>query len=168
MSTLELMKQRYSCRKFLPTPVEQEKLELILEAGRVAPTATNRQAFHIWVFQTEDALQKVRATTTCHFDAPVILVVGAKTEDAWVREYDRKNFGDVDASIVATQIMLEIEEQGLGTTWVGWFDEGKLKEDFEELKDYSLIALFPIGYPDAKPSPKHEQRKSLEELVSYQ
>ena len=72
-------------------------------------------------------------------------------------------------SIVATQMMLEITELGLGTTWVGHFDEPLLKEEFPEMKDYELIAIFPVGYPaeDAKPAERHSIRRSVEEAVVY-
>ena len=97
---------------------------------------------------------------------PVIIVVGAKEESAWVRRYDRRNFADVDATIAATHMMLAVEELGLGTVWVGHFDVDSLKAAYPDMKDYDLIALFPIGYPadDVVPSSWHDIRKPDEEL----
>ena len=166
---LDLARARYSCRKFSDRPVEKEKLDKILEAAAAAPTAKNLQPWRVWVLQSEGAMEKARATTRCHFDAPAILAVGAYAPEAWVRPFDERNFGDVDASIVATQIMLEVQDLGLGTTWVGYFDAPKMKEAFPEMADYDLIALFPIGYPapDAVPAAMHDQRKPLSETVSY-
>ena len=119
MSFLDLAKKRYSCRKLSAQPVEEEKLQKILEAGNLAPTAVNKQPFHIWVLKSEEAMQKVSQTTSFIFGAPVAFVVGSKAESAFVRSFDKKNFADVDASIAATHMMLEIEALGLGTTWVG-------------------------------------------------
>ncbi|MBR1437548.1 MAG: nitroreductase family protein [Synergistaceae bacterium] len=169
MTFSELVKSRYSCRKFSAKAVDEEKLNKILEAGILAPTAKNVQPVKIWVIKSPDALSKIRTATPCHFNAPVILAVGGTTEGAFVRPSDGRNFEDVDACIVATHMMLAVEAEGLGTTWVGFFDEPKVKELFPEMKDYDLIALFPIGYPsdDAEPSERHFIRKSMAEMVSY-
>ena len=169
MTFSELVKSRYSCRKFSAKAVDEEKLNKILEAGILAPTAKNVQPVKIWVIKSPDALSKIRTATPCHFNAPVILAVGGTTEGAFVRPSDGRNFEDVDACIVATHMMLAVEAEGLGTTWVGFFDEPKVKELFPEMKDYDLIALFPSGYPsdDAEPSERHFIRKSMAEMVSY-
>ena len=167
MDFLELVKERYSCRKISNKEVEQEKIDKIVEAARLAPTAVNFQPFKIWVIKSADKVAKVSESTRYTFGAPIIFAVGAKKEEAWLREYDHKNFADIDASIVATHIMLEIQQLGLGTTWVGYFDEDKLKSLFPEMKEYSIVALFPTGYPadDAEPSPRHSQRKDVKDLV---
>ncbi|MBQ9488186.1 MAG: nitroreductase family protein, partial [Selenomonadaceae bacterium] len=70
--------------------------------------------------------------------------------------------------IVATHLMLAVQDEGLGTTWVGWFDAPKMQELFPEMKDYELIAVFPIGYPadDAKPSNRHEERRNISDAVT--
>ena len=168
MRFLQLAQERYSCRKFSDRPVEPDKLDRILEAARVAPTATNAQPYHIWVLQSPEALESIRACTSCHFNAQVLLLVGAKADGAWVREFDGRNFADVDASIVATQLMLAVQDEGLGTTWVGWFDAPKVKQLFPETESYDLVALFPIGHPapDAAPAPRHSQRRPLGEMVT--
>lgn len=74
----------------------------------------------------------------------------------------------MDAAIVATHIMLTIHNEGLGSTWVGHFDAPKLKEFFPEMADYDLIAIFPVGYPaeNGVPSPRHEVRKEMSEIVT--
>lgn len=99
----------------------------------------------------------------------MFFVVGAKRDAAWVRKFDNYNFAAVDTSIVATHMMLEITELGLGTTWIGHFDEPLLKTEFPEMKDYELIAIFPVGYPDkdAKPAERHNIRRTPEETVEY-
>ncbi len=171
MEFFTLAKERYSCRKFSDKPVEDEKLRKIIEAGRIAPTAKNAQPVKIWAIKSEDALAKVKASTPFQWmnNASAVLVVGGKSEGAFVRPSDNRNFEDVDASIVATHIMLAIHDLGLGSTWVGLFDVPKIKEFFPEMKDYDLVAIFPIGYPadDAEPTDRHSIRNGESEFVKY-
>ena len=168
MTFNELARKRYSCRKLATKPVEQEKLDAVIEAGILAPTAVNKQPFRSWVAKSPDALKAIHDVTPFTFGAGVFLIVGAKREEAWVRPADKANFADVDATIVATHMMLAIEDQGLATTWVGHFDAPKLQELIPELAGYDLVAIFPVGYADsaAKPSPLHAIRKSVSELVA--
>ena len=167
MDFLNLAHERYSCRRFSDTPIEQEKIDKIIEAAVAAPTAVNYQPFKIWIIQKAEDIEKVAQTTPYTFQAPMIFAVGGKVDEAWVRKYDEKNFVDVDASVVATHMMLEIHDLGLGTTWVGSFDEDKLKEYFPVMNGYNIVALFPTGYPaeNAHPSRLHTIRKDVETLV---
>ncbi len=169
MTFSELSVARYSMRKFSQQGVEPEKLQLVLEAGQSAPTAHNDQPQRIFVFQSPEALAKARGCTPCHFEAPVLLAIGADPQSAWVREKDQKNYGEVDAAIATTQMMLQAADLGLGTTWVGVFDQEALRAAFPELAGIELVALLPMGYPreDAKPARLHTMRKPLEELVTY-
>ncbi len=168
MSFLDLARERYSCRKFSDKPVEAEKLEKILQAAILAPTAKNAQPVKIWLIQTDAALEKLREAVKFHFDCKNIIVVGADPKaNPFVRPSDGKNFCEIDASIVATHIMLEIHDLGLASTWVGFLDEPKLKSLFPQMQAYEIVAVFPIGYPaeDAKPSERHTVRKPESELV---
>lgn len=169
MTFTELSMARYSVRKFSPQAVEQEKIDLVLQVAQNAPTAHNNQPQRVFVFQSPEALEKVRACTPCHFEAPVMFAIAADMEAAWVREYDGKNSGEVDASIVTTQMMLQAADLGLGTTWVGMFDPAVLKVAFPELGNLEVVALLPMGYPaeTAKPARLHTMRKPLVELVTY-
>lgn len=166
---LTLAHERYSCRRFSPIPVEQEKIDKILEAAMVSPTAVNYQPFKIWILQKPEDLEKVRQTTQYTFGAPMIFAVGGNASEAWVRKYDQKTFVDIDAAIVATHMMLEIQDLGLGTTWVGSFDEDKLKELFPALAGHNIVALFPTGYPaeNAHPSKLHTTFRDMDALVEY-
>ena len=169
MEFLQLSEARYSLRKFSDRPVEAEKLAAILEAGRNAPTAHNLQPQRIFVFRSPEALEKADACTAAHFHPPVILVVAYDPEAAWKRETDGKNHGEIDASIAATQMMLEAADLGLGTTYVGMFEPEKLLAAFPEMAGLCPIAMLPLGYPaeGAHPSRLHADRKPLEELVKY-
>jgi len=169
MPFAELSAARYSLRKFASAPVEQEKLDLILEAGRNAPTAHNNQPQRIFVIRTPEALEKADACTAAHFHPPVILVVAYDPEPAWKREHDGKNHGEIDAAIAATQMMLQAADLGLGTTYVGMFEPEKLLAAFPEMEGLVPIAMLPLGYPaeNARPSRLHADRKPLEEMVKY-
>lgn len=170
MDFLELAKERYSCRQLSDKKVEKEKLDKIIQAGILAPTATNAQPYKIWIIESDEAKEKLAKANRYKFGAEVFFIVGAKRDAAWVRKFDNYNFADVDASIVATHMMMmEIADLGLGTTWVGHFDEPLLKKEFPEMNDYEIIAIFPVGYPseEAKPAERHDIRKTVEEAVEY-
>ncbi len=165
-----LSAERYSLRKFSSRPVEAEKLSQVLEAGRNAPTAHNLQPQRILVLQSAQALEKADGCTGAHFHPPVMLVVAYDAAEAWKREDDGKNHGEIDAAIAATQMMLQAADLGLGTTYVGMFDPEKLHAAFPEaLAGLTPIALLPLGYPaeGAHPSRLHTARKPLEDLVKY-
>ena len=160
MTFQELTQQRYSLRKFSDKPVEDEKLQLVLEAARSAPTAHNLQPQRVFVLRSEQALEKVDGCTACHFHPPVMLVVA-------YREGDGKNHGEIDASLATMQMMLQAADLGLGTTYVGMFEPEKLLAAFPEMQGLVPIALLPLGYPaeGAHPARLHAQRKELSELV---
>lgn len=168
MDFLELAKTRWTCRSYDSRPVEQDKIDKLLEAMRLAPTAKNLQPQHIWVLTSEEALARVRTTTRCTYGAPLVLIVGYDPQAAYIRD-DGKNFGEIDSSIVGTHLILEAEQLGLGSTWIGAYDAALLHERFPELEGSVDVALFAIGYPaaDAAPAPRHTESKSDDELVSY-
>ena len=165
----KLSAERYSLRKYSDRPVEPEKLALILEAGRNAPTAHNLQPQRIFVIQSPEALEKADGCMGSHFHPPVILAVACDLEEAWKRETDGKNHGEIDAAIAATQMMLQAADLGLGTTYVGMFEPEKLWTAFPEMQGTMPVAMLTLGYPaeGAHPSRLHASRKPLEELVKY-
>ena len=167
MSFLELAKARYSCRKLSAQAIEPEKIDRILQATIAAPTAKNLQRYTIWSVKSEEAFAKLKQATNYTFGATLAFVVGAKKDGAFDRPFDNKNFAEIDAAIVATHLMLAVQDEGLGTTWVGYFDAPKMQELFPEMQGYELIAIFPVGYPaeSAKPSNRHEDRRPMSEAV---
>lgn len=169
MDFLELAKKRYSVRKFSDKKVEPEKVAAILEAGRVAPTAVNYQPQRILVLDSEEALSKLKDCTRYHFHAPLAMLICYDATVSWKRSYDGKDMGEVDASIVTTQMMLEAVALGLGSTWVGHFDPEKMKTAFALPDKIIPVALLPIGYPDptSAPHPNHAQRVELSATVFY-
>jgi len=164
----DVLNRRYSCRAFAAQGVEQEKVERILEAGRMAPTAVNKQPVHIWAMSNPATLEAIKGVTRSNYGAPLLLVVGCRPADAWVRRYDGKNGAEVDAAIVATYLMLAAENEGLATLWVGSFDPALLRNILPGSEDYELVAMINVGYPapESKPSVMHGERKTLEELVT--
>lgn len=169
MEFSDLLEKRYSVRQLSDKKVSDEQIRCILEAARLAPTAVNKQPFKVWALKSEEARSKAGDAFNFEFakKAPVIFVVGALPDNAWIRPSDQMNFACIDAAIAATSMMYEIDNLGLGTTWIGHFDQEKLKETFTQMKPFTLIAIFGVGYPadDAKPNPIHFKRKDLDELT---
>lgn len=169
MNFLELAKERYSCRSFDNKEIEKEKIELILEAARVAPTARNFQPQRILVLTEKEELEKLSECTRYGWNAPVVMIICYDKEISYKRKCDGKDEGIVDCSIATTQMMLEAHSLGLGTTWVGNFDPEKAREVYNIPEKYEIIAILPIGYPskDALPSDLHSQRNSLEQMIYW-
>lgn len=166
---LTLARKRWSCRSFADTPVTHEELQPLIDAACAAPTGCNYQPFHLWALTSDEAVARVRSLSRCHFGAPAFVMVGADPTRAWSRPYDGFNVAVVDASIVATHLMLAAWEQGLGTCWVAHFNAPAFKDAFPEMAPYELMALFPVGHPadDAKPLPLHFTRKDSDELTTW-
>lgn len=163
-----VLNRRYSCRAFAAKAVESEKEDRILEAGRIAPTAVNKQPIHIWAVSNPGTLEAIKGVTRSNYGAPLILVVGCRPDEAWVRRYDGKNGAEMDAAIVATYLMLAAENEGLATLWVGSFDPALLGEILPGTDGYELVAMINVGYPaeESEPSTMHGERKTIEELVT--
>lgn len=169
MKFINLAEERYSLRKFSDKAIEKEKLDLVLKAGQLAPTANNFQPQRILVIQNEPALTKLKECTPYHFNAPMALLICYDKDISWKRSYDGKDSGDVDSSIVCTQMMLQATELGLGSTWVGHFHPTLIRKEFAIPDNIVPVALLPLGYPakDATQHPLHSRRKPIEETVFY-
>lgn len=170
MNFFELAGKRYSLRQFSPRKVEKEKIDRILEAGRLAPTACNNQPQRILVLESEEALAKLKKCTSFHFNAPLAFIVCYDREESWKRGYDGKEFGDIDASIVGTHLMMEAADLGVGTTWVGYFDPAAVVREFSLPENIIPVAVFPAGYPAEGAGPnkeRHFSRKPIKQTVFY-
>lgn len=169
MDFLKLAGQRCSVRKFDGRPLERAHLEQILRAGHLAPTACNRQPQRVLVVDSEDGLRRLRMCTESHYGAPAALIVCWDKKECWVREYDGKPSGEIDASIVAAFMMLEAASLGVGATWVMHFIPEAVRCEFHLPEDVEPAAVLIMGYPapDAVPSPMHTARRPEEELVRY-
>ncbi|MFT8888283.1 MAG: nitroreductase family protein [Ethanoligenens sp.] len=170
MEFSELIQDRFSVRKYSKRPVEPEKLQTVLEAGRIAPTAGNRQPQRILVVDTPDGLKKMKECTTCSFDAPVVLLVCYDTSVENNNHLgDHRAYGQVDASIVMTHMMLAAWNVGLGNVWVGLFKPELLKQYFNIPDDYQIVSLMPIGYAadEAVPSKMHNDKLPIIHTVFH-
>ena len=164
---MQILANRYSCHSFNHYPVSEAKLNMILEAGRLAPSAKNLQPTRIWVVKSEEALARLRSVHPC-YGAPVVLIVGCRNEEAWVRESDGINAAKTDAAIVLTHLMLTATDAGLANMWIWDFDPGKIREVLPETREHGIYGLLAIGHPAAgagAPTDLHTVRKSLDELV---
>ena len=166
-SFMDLARARYAVRNYAQTPVEQAKIDSILAAGQLAPTAKNVQPQHIYVLQSAEAIAKINELTRCAYHAPVVFLVCYNTDLVWTK--DGANSGDMDCSIVGTHMMMEATELGLGTCWVKWFDPEQVAAAFELPANHKPSFLMPCGYPsdDAQPHAHHFNRKPLTETVTY-
>lgn len=165
---MRIIEDRYSCHSFTHAHVSASKLEMILDAGRMAPTAHNNQPVHIWVIKGEEAIGRLREVHPC-FGAPVVLAVGCKKDEAWVRECDGKNAAETDAAIVMTHLMLTATDVKLANLWIFDFDPAKMRALFPETDGYEITGLLAVGHPsseEGKPTELHEVRKTMEELVT--
>lgn len=164
---MRILENRYSCHAFDNYPVPDTMLEMILEAGRLAPSAKNLQPTRIWVVKSEDALSRLRTVHPC-YNAPVVLIVGCRNEEAWVREYDGVNSAKTDAAIVLTHLMLTATDVGLANMWIWDFNPTEIRRVLPETKDHGVYALLALGYPKAwagQPTELHSERKSIGEIV---
>lgn len=167
MEFQELAAQRYSVRKFADRPVEKEVMEKILAVGHLAPTGCNYQPQRILVMQSQEALEKLKVCTKCHFHAPAAVLVCYNKEECWTRKYDGKQSGEVDASIVTTHMMLAAWELGVGSTWVMHFDPFAMREQFAIPEQIEPVALLVMGYPaeDAEPFHMHSEFRPMDEVI---
>jgi len=169
MDFLTLASKRCSVRRFDGRPVEQHKIDMILKAGHLAPTACNNQPQKVLVLKSEQALGALRTCTPCHFDAPLAFIICCDKRLCWQRSTDGKLSSDVDASIVTTHMMLQAADLGLGSTWVMYFDAAAVSAAFALPEDIEPIAVLPVGYPapDYTPAAMHSAFRPEEELVEY-
>ena len=169
MEFREVVKNRYSCKKYDSKKVEREKLEAILEAGRHAPTAKNTQEQHVYVIESEEALAKIDKATPCRYGAPTVLAVAFDKNNVFTYPGGKRDSGIEDASIVATHLMLAAYNEGIDSCWLNFFDPEKLAEELGLPENEEILMLLDLGYAaeGAGPLDNHNSRKPLSETVSY-
>ena len=169
MEFRDVIRKRYSCRKYKEQKVEEEKLAAILEAGRLAPTAKNLQEQRIYVLQSDEALAKIDSVTPCRYGAPIELAVAFDKNDVYTYPGEIKTSGNEDATIVAPHMILAAADEGLGSCWLNRFDPRQTAEILGLPENEELVMLMDIGYAaeDTEPSPRHESRKDLSETVKF-
>ena len=171
MDFLEIAEKRYSCRKYDPDrPVEPEKLQAILEAVRLAPSACNSQPYHLTVCRGETAKQVAKATTSMGLngfakEAPVLVVLSEMPYNktaALGAKMKGNDYRSIDIGIAAAYLTAEAATQGLGTCILGWLDDQKIRSICGLEHPVRLVVT--VGYPlDATRSKK---RKSIDDVVT--
>ena len=163
----KVLETRYSVRDFKPTPVEEDKVEAILNAVRLAPTAKNSQPHKIFVAKSEEALAKMDLVTPNRYGAPLAYLICGDNERACILKSNGRNFLEVDATIVQTYMMLKATELGLSTCWIGRFSSEKVYEVFDIPKTYIPYGILVVGYPSdtAIPSQLHTTRLNVEDFT---
>ena len=191
MEFSDVIKNRYSCKKFSSEQIGKDKLDAILEAGRVAPTAKNLQEQHIYVVQSESALETIdkltrcqetssyapypRALETidkltlCRYNAPTVLIVAFNKNNVFTYPGEKRNSGIEEATIVATHLMLAAYNEGVDSCWINFFNPDELAKALNLPEDEEILMLLDLGVADktTTPLPNHNSRKALTETVSF-
>jgi nitroreductase len=168
---LDLAKSRFSLRSYLNKPVEDEKLNYVLEAARIAPSAANYQPWHFIVLKQHENREKIATTYNRPWfvQAPVIIIICGDHKAGWKRA-DGKDHTDIDIAIAVDHMTLAAEEMGLGTCWICNFNAQKAKEILDLPENIEPIVYLPLGYPGKEPDDRarHLVRKSLDEIIHWE
>ena len=143
--------------------MEKEKLERILEAARLAPSAMNRQPYQLFIVTNKEILSKINSICNQYWKAPVMMVMVSIPKEAWVRD-DGEEYWKADAAIAMHQVSLAAYAEGLGTCWIAAFKEKEVKEILGIDSDSRVAFLSPLGYPAENKGPI-TNRKTLESLI---
>ena len=163
-----VIKERYSVRKYKPDRITDEELHTILKAGMSAPTGCNYQPQRIYVLKSDEAIAKIRALSRCAFDAPVVLLIALDETADWKSPLEAGcRAGIQDVSIVADHMMLAAWDIGVGSCWVNYFKPSEVKAAFDLPVNETPILLMTLGYPaeDAKPLGLHDESKMMSEII---
>ncbi len=171
---LEIIKNRYSCRKYLANPVSQEHQGLLAQAVRWAPSACNRQPYSFHFITDGNKIQAIaRAVPTGPESinawistAPLVVAAVGRPELFWhkLTQVIDKDYHRTDSAIAMDHLSLVATELGLGTCWVGWFHRRKVGQILDITRGDEVIILMTVGYPD-KEAPRKKTRKGLDELI---
>ncbi len=157
---------RHSVRSYLNIPIEEGKLQRILDAARLAPSAVNYQPLKILVIYTAGREEKLKRIygRDWFVQAPMVICICAIPGEAW-RRRDGKNYADVDATIAMDHLILAATNEGLGTCWIGAFNADKAREILQLPDSWEPLAFTPLGYTAERP--REKSRKPLEDLVHF-
>lgn len=177
MSVNKFIAQRRSIRQYLDKSVEREKILECLEAARLAPSADNVQPWRFLVIDDPDLKEKfakevfsgIYSISKFAVKAPVLIVILARLDIIANRigtQIQGVNFYLIDVGIAGEHFVLQAEEQGLGTCWIGWFNSRKARKVLDIPKKYKIVSILSMGYYEKKPSPE-KKRKKLEEIAWF-
>lgn len=166
MMFAELIRKRYSVRSYKPDPIEDNKLSQVLEAARLAPSASNRQPYQLIVVKTAGREKELKRIYSGSFftEAPLVICACALPSKAWSRK-DGTDYSHVDIAIAMDHLVLAAAELGLGTCWIAAFDPDAAQDVLGLPTEAVPVVFTPLGYPADTPGVKN--RKPLSELVRY-
>ena len=161
MEFFDVIKERYSCKKFDAQQIDKKQLNAILEAGRLAPTAKNLQA--------EEGLAKIDKVTPCRYGAPTVIIVAFDKGNVFVYPGEKRDSGIEDATIVATHMILAAKAAGVDSCWINFFDPEAVAKEFSLPDNEDVLMILDLGYAGegAAPLATHNQRKELSDTVKY-
>ena len=167
MEISRLIRQRYSVRAYKPDPVEDDKLQKVLGAARLAPTAANRQPFQLIVIHTQGRQKELQRVYNRDWfvQAPLVICAVGLHDKAWVR-YDQTRYTAVDVAIAMDHLILAATDLGMGTCWIAAFNPVTAREILELPKNTEPMIFTPLGYPADEP--KEKERKPLSDLIRYE
>lgn len=165
MDFKRLIRSRYSVRAYKPDPVEDKKLQQVLEAAQLAPTAANRQPFRLIVIHTEGREEELNRIYRKEWfvQPPLVIGIVGVPGEGWVRREDGRNYTDIDVAIAMDHLILAAANLGLGTCWIGAFDPAAAREVLGLPETAEPLAFTPLGYP--ADAPKEKKRRPLADLV---
>ena len=173
----QLVRNRRSIRKYLEKSVEREKVLICLEAARMAPSADHVQPWRFLVIDnpevkknfSDEVFSGIYSSSKFAGKAPVIIVMLAKLDVVANRigkQIQGIHFYFIDMGIAGEHIVLQAEELGLGTCWIGWFSTKKTRKLLNIPRKYKIVSLMSMGYYEERPS-KEKKRKTLDEIVWF-
>ncbi len=162
----QLLRERFSVREYKPLKVSKALLIEVLEAGRMAPSAANRQPWSFILVSNDDNLDKLKDCYEREWfkSAPQVIVICGNHEESWKRSFDQKDHCDVDAAIAIDHMTLRAAELGLGTCWICHFNPDKVSKLLQLPDHIEPIALLPIGYPQDNKAPE-KKRKAFTDVA---
>ena len=164
---LDLAEKRCSVRAYKPDSVPEELLQQVLEAGRLAPSACNKQPWRFIVVRSETGRRALGAAYAREWfwKAPVVIAVCILPKEAWTRSYDGQNYAMVDGALAMDHMTLAAAELGLGTCWIGAFDPAAVREILGLPDGVEVVGMTPLGFPDVEANPRVRSRRPLGEMV---
>ncbi len=168
MKVLEVIQKRRSVRKYKKDPIPEKALMRILEAARLAPSGKNFQPWKFIIVKDKALKEKLAQASAGQFfmaEAPIIIVGCGFPDNCYAHMGRYMKSWSVDVTIALEHLILQAQEEGLGTCWIGSFEEEEVKAILNIPENVKVLALTPLGYPDE--IPRFRRRKSLDEIISY-
>ena len=164
---LDLAEKRRSVRAYKPDEVPEELLQTVLEAGRLAPSACNKQPWRFIVVRSETVRRALGAAYAREWfwKAPLVIAVCILPKEAWTRSHDGKNYAMADGALAMDHLQLAAAELGLGTCWIAAFDPAAAREILGLPDGVEIVGMTPLGFSDVEANPRVRSRRPLGETV---